>query len=512
MSGSSLDSLREELQAREAGARQMGGAEKLARRKTEGLLNARERIESLFDPGSFLESGLHAVSFRPEDRARTPADGKITGIGRIEGREAACVSNDFTVMGASSSLTNSRKIKYLKELAIKRGLPMVFLGESTGARMPDVMGAEAMGFGDNPRQYQRLRETPWASAVLGHCYGSSAWYAAMSDFVVMRRGSILAVSSPKLTALATGENLDAEELGGWGLHYEVTGLADQVVDSDEQALDAIRRFLSYLPSHRGQLPPQAPVHPPQTAAAELLRLFPLERKRVYDVRRVLESIVDGGSLFEMKAGFGKAIISTLARIGGSSVGILASNPIIKGGAIDADACVKATAFLVFCDSYNIPVIFMVDQPGFLIGIEGERRGMPGKVMNWMNALSLVTVPRISVIMRKNYGQALLNMGGGGHADATVVWTSAEIGFMSPEFGQRIVHGDAAAEDVAERDRREQEMARSTSPYAMAAAFNAQQVIDPRDTRDLLTRLLAIHAPATGGKPGEHLLHAWPSRL
>ncbi|HZU78106.1 MAG TPA: carboxyl transferase domain-containing protein [Dehalococcoidia bacterium] len=503
-----LDELREALRQREARALAMGGAEKLAQRRALGVLNARERIARLFDPGSFLESGLLAHSIREADRERTPADGKITGYGRIEGRPAACVANDFTVLGASSSWVNGRKIRHLKQVAARRGLPIVWLGESTGARLPDVMGAEAMGMADDPAQYRRLRETPWAAAVLGHCYGSSAWYAAMSDFVVMRRGAILAVSSPKLTALATGEQLDPEALGGWKLHAEVTGLVDRVVDRDEEAIDAIKRFLSYLPSHSGEPPPVAERFEAPDADA-LARHLPTSRRRVYEVRKVLAAIFDRDSLFELKAGYGGALVTALARLNGHSVGVLASNPMVKGGAIDAAACGKATAFLVLCDSFNIPLVFMIDQPGFLIGVEGERRGMPGRVMNWMNALSLVTVPRLAVVMRKNYGQALLNFGGGGNADETLVWTTAEIGFMSPEFAARIVHGEPTDPDT-ERQRLE-EMARSTSPYALAGIYAAQHVIDPRDTRALLLHLLEVHRRPRGGV-GEHRLHNWPTSL
>jgi acetyl-CoA carboxylase carboxyltransferase component len=502
-----LDELREELRRREALALAMGGTAKLRARAQSGALDARARITRLFDEASFLESGLLAHSYRPEDRERTPADGKITGFGRIAGRDAACVANDFTVLGASSSWVNSRKIKHIRDVASKRGLPVVWLGESTGARMPDVMGAEAMGAGDNPTQYRRLRDTPWATAVLGHCYGSSAWYAAMSDFVVMRRGANMAVSSPKLTAMATGETLDPEELGGWKLHAEVTGLVDCVVDTDEQAIDVLKRFLSYLPSHAREAPPQHPCSADDAPDPEsIVRHFPASRRRVYDVRKVLAGVVDRESLFELKTGYGGAIVTALARIDGRSVGIIASNPMVKGGAIDAAATGKATSFLVLCDSYNIPLIFMVDQPGFLIGIDGERRGMPGRVMNWMNALSLVTVPRLCVVMRKNYGQALLNMGGGGNADEVIVWTTAEIGFMTPEFGARIVYGDDAD------PQRLAEMARSTSPYAMAGFYNAQHVIDPRATRECLKRLLDVHRMRGSGGVGQHLMQTWPTSL
>lgn len=505
-----LDELRAQLQQREARALAMGGPEKLAQRKAQGTLNARERLARLLDPGSFLESGLLAHSYRMEDRERTPADGKITGFGKIEGREAACVANDFTVLGASSSWVNSRKVKHIKQVASARGLPIAWLGESTGARMPDVMGAEAMGAGDSPTQYRRLRDTPWVAAVLGHCYGSSAWYSAMSDFVVMRKGAIMAVSSPKLTSMATGENLDPEDLGGWRLHAEVTGLVDVVVDSDEEAIDSIKHFLSYLPSHRREAPPRKAGEAPDADA--LTKHLPASRRSVYDVRKILNGIVDRDSLFELKAGYGGALVTALARIDGSSVGILANNPLVKGGAIDAAACGKAISFLVLCDSFNIPIVFMVDQPGFLIGIEGERRGMPGRVMNWMNALSLVTVPRLCVIMRKNYGQALLNMGGGGNADEVLVWTTAEIGFMSPEFGARIVHGEAAMSDPETAARINEDMARSTSPYAMAGFYNAQHLIDPRDTRAHLSRLLEVHRLRLSNGVSEHLMRSWPTSL
>jgi acetyl-CoA carboxylase carboxyltransferase component len=182
----------QELERRRLKALGMGGPEKLAARRAEGLLNARERVDLLFDPGSFFESGMYAVSNRPEDRESTPADGKVAGFGRIDGREAAIVSNDFTVKGASSANINIKKLKHMKQTARRRGIPIVFLGESTGARMPDVMGAGSIGSKDDPTEYLRMRETPWVAAILGHCYGSSAWYASMSDFTVMRKGAVMA--------------------------------------------------------------------------------------------------------------------------------------------------------------------------------------------------------------------------------------------------------------------------------------------------------------------------------
>lgn len=501
---------RAELARRREQALAMGGEEKLARRRDEGVLNARERIDALVDPGSFLESGMHAASIRSEVRDATPADGKITGFACIDGREVALVSNDFTVMGASSSYVNGIKISHTKHVATRRGLPMIFLGESTGARMPDAMGT-AVASGDRPTQYLRTRETPWVSAVLGHCYGSSAWYSALSDFVVMRRGAILAISSVRLTSMAIAEAVDPETLGGADLHLSTTGMVDAVVDSDAEALALVRRFLSYLPAHHREAPPIAAI-PPQsgTNAEHILDLLPSQRQRVYDVRKILALILDADSLFELKRGFGRSIVTALARIGGRTLGVVANNPIVRGGAIDAEACAKVTSFIVLCDSFNIPMVFFVDQPGFMIGADGEKKGAIGRVMNWMNALSLASVPKLSVIMRKSYGQAVLNMGGGGNADEVLCWFSAEVNFMDPRSAVAIVHGLREEDDPERFAALLDEMTRGTSAYDMAAAYSAQDVICPTETRERLIRLLNIHALRLSNGVGEQRLRTWPT--
>lgn len=500
-----------EFETRSAKALAMGGERKLAERKRQGVLNARERIAHLADAGTFLESGLFAVSSVPEARDKSPADGKVAGFAKIDGREVAIVSNDFTVMGASSSEINISKVGHVKKVATGRGLPMVFLGESTGARMPDVMGAAAITGGDRPTQYLRMRETPWVSAVLGHCYGSSSWYAALGDFVVMRKGAITAVSSVRLTSMAISEAVDPEALGGWKLHTEVTGMVDLAVDTDEQALDAIRRFLSYLPSHHKEAPPVHPVAPESGKDAhKILEILPQSRTQVYDVRKILNLIYDAGSLFELKPRFGRSIVTALARLDGKTVGVVASNPLVKGGAIDPKSCDKVVSFLVLCDSFNIPIIFMVDQPGFLIGIEGERAGAIGRVMNWMNALALVTVPKISVSMRKSYGQAVLNMGAAGNADEVVAWFTAELNFMDPRSAVTIVHGVTEHDDPERFATLLAEMSKDTSAYDAAAANTVHAVINPVDTRDYLIRVLDVHRMRMTGGVGQHLMRTWPT--
>ena len=501
-----------ELQERSAAALAMGGPEKLAQRKAQGVLNARERIDHLIDPGSFIESGRLARAIRPEVRQRTPADGKVAGFGRIEGREVALISNDFTVLGASSSVVNMKKIKHVKQVACKRGLPLVFLGESSGARMPDRMGAAGRAIiAQDPTEYQRLRETPWASALLGQCYGSSTWYAAMADFVVMRKGAIMAIASPNVTSIAIGKPIDPEELGGWKLLTGISGLADLAVDTDEQALDAMKAFLSYLPSHNMEPPPQHEVPAgSDEACRRILEIVPESRHQVYDVRKVIAVIADRDSSFELKERFGKSVATLLARLDGKTVGFIANNPLFKGGALDADACQKVTSFMVLCDSFNVPIVFLVDVPGFLIGLEGEMRGMPGKVINWMNALTQVTVPKVTVIMRKNYGQAYINMGGGKNTDEVVCWPGADLGFMDPAVSVNVLYGVRREEDPERFKQLVAEVERDTAPWGLAELFEAQDVIDPRDTREFLIRTLEVHRMRMKKGVGEHLLRNWPT--
>lgn len=501
----------DELRRREERAREMGGPEKLANRAAAGQLNARERIDHLLDKGSFRESGLLATSVPPEDRATTPADSKVSGFGRIDDRRVAVVSNDLTVKGASSAATNAKKIAYLKDKATRAGMPIVFLGESSGARIPDVMDAESMAQGgSDPQQYCRRRETPWASAVLGPCFGSSTWYACLSDFVVMRKGAVLAVSSARVTSLAIGETVDPEELDGWRLHSDVTGMADAVAETDEEALDMVRCFLSYLPSHAGEAPPRlpAPEHGPDGEA--LLDLVPDARGRVYDMRKVIAQIVDGDSFFPLKPRFGKAAITGLARLGGESVGIVATNPMILVGALDPAACRKVTSFLALCDSFHVPIVILVDTPGFLVGVEGERRAAPAQIMNMMHALQLCSVPKISVILRKSYGQAFLNLGGGRNSDEIAAWPSADVSFMDPQIGVSVVLGLRREDDPEKFDAACEQFSRGTSAYDMAGVFGVQSVIDPRDTRSYLCAALDTHRAAANNGLGRRDMAAWPT--
>ena len=507
-----FEALLEEYEARRAKALAGGGAEKYAKRKAAGIWNARERIAYLADPGSFIESGLFGSSgVYPEQADETQTDGKLAGYAKINGRDVAIVVNDFTVKGASTSSTNSKKIAHMKRTATERGMPLVLIGESTGARLPDAMGSRGMGqlLGNDITQFRRTRETPICAAAFGPSFGSSTWLMCQSDFAVMQKGATMAVSSPRLVSMALGEKVGAEELGGWRLHAEITGLADQVADTEEEVFDAIKTFLSYLPNHHMEAPPDAPV--PSGSGAEMDKVFsilPESRTQVYDMRKVIRCIVDKDTMFELKPRFGKSALTTLARLGGRSVGVVANNPLHRGGALDADACRKIVDFLVLCDSFNVPIILLVDTPGFQIGTEAEKAGAPGKIMNFMNAMTLVTVPRLSVIIRKSYGRAYVCMGGGRHSDDIAAWPTAEVSFMSPEFATRIVHGVGVGEPGFEEAFAN--ICQGADVWGLASVYAAQAVIRPDQTRDYLIRMLDVYKLRITKGVGQHLMRTWPT--
>ena len=490
----------------------MGGPEKLAKLAAAGTLNARQRVDYLCDPGSFLESGMFATSDRPEARDNTPADGKVVGYGRINGREAAIVSHDLTVKGASSSPINVRKMGQMRRMAVANGMPLVLLNESSGARIPDTMGAVGTGtLGQDPQQFVRMREVPYVAAVLGPAFGTACWFTQLSDFVVMKKGAILAISSPKVTSIAINQQIEPDELGGWRMQTEVTGKVDHAVDSDEEALDLLKRYLSYMPSHHNELPPVADVPAgSDEASAKMLDLVPEDRSKVYDMRKVIAAIADKGSLLQTKERFAKTAVTALARINGQVVGFVASNPLFKAGAMDADSCDKITSFLVICDSFNIPIIILADTPGFLVGVEGERRKAPGKIMNFMSALQMCSVPKFSIVLRKSYGQAYLNMGGTRNSDEMGAWFSADVGFMDPVVGVNVVYGVRREEEPERFDSLRAEIERDSSAYDLAGIYSAQAVIDPRQSRAYLARLLEVHRRRLTRGIGKHLLGGWPT--
>lgn len=506
------EDLMNDLDRRRDNAQAMGGQEKLERRRQRGSLNAAERINALVDADSFIEVGLlGAASGGSLDPAKTPRDGKITGFAKIDGRDAGVCVNDFTVKGASTGATNSKKLGHIRKVAMERGIPFVHIGESTGARLPDAMGSRGMGqmLGNDTTQFRRIRTNPWAAAALDTSFGSSAWLACCSDFAVMKKGSVMSVSSPGLVSMAIGEKVDPEDLGGWRVHADMTGLIDRFVDTDEQALDEIRQFLSYMPSNNMEQAPVAEVPAGSGSQQdEILNILPERRNQVYDMKKILQVIVDTGSLFEFKPRFGKPAIAALARLGGRPVGIIANNPLVGGGAMSVEAIRKLIDLTVLCDSFNIPIIRFMDTPGFVVGTGAEKKGAPGHIMNLMNATCLTTVPQLTVLVRKAYGRAYVALGGGEHNDEMVAWPTAEVSFMDPVFATKIVHGLTQGEEGFEDALAD--IQKDLEVWDMASIFSAHDVIKPAETRDYLIRMLEVHQRRRSNGVGQHLMQTWPT--
>jgi acetyl-CoA carboxylase carboxyltransferase component len=512
-----------ELEQRRAKALQMGGPAKIKKQHDRGRLTARERIDQLLDPGSFLEVGMlnHSDVSGMEDK--TPADSKVGGYGKIDGRRVVVVSNDFTVLAATSSRIAGRKEGELKVLAARRGHPVIYLGEAGGARMPDIMGSAGLasygggGFDSYLQIMSRVRQTPMVTAILGECYGMPTWMACLSDFVVQVKGSAMGVSGPRVVELALGETVTDEELGGWQVHAEITGNVDRVAENEQECFQIIRQYLAYMPAHCEERPPTAPV--PESSGAgmpRILDLLPEKRNRGYDMHQILNCIVDNDSLFPIKPAFGKSVITALARIEGEVIGIVANQPIFNAGAMDTDGIDKVISFLCLCDSFNIPLIFFHDIPGFLVGKSAERRRVAARVMNYMNALGLLTVPKISIIVRKTYGMAFWNMAGSGcAADFLAAWPSAEMSFVDPAIAANVVYGakpSAADKQSDEWQQLMQQLVDDASPYGAAGRHYIHDVIDPRETRNYIIQALEIGYNQRKKGIGEHKLANWPTKF
>ncbi len=513
----------EELQKRKARNLEMGGADKVEKRHAKGKLTARERIDGVLDPESFFEVGLLNHSDEPGTEDKTPADSKVAGFGTIDGRRVVILANDFTVLASTSSRVAMAKERELKIMASNRGYPVIYLSESGGARMPDIMGAKGLasfgGGGINTflESMTRVRQTPFIAAVMGESYGMSTWMACVADFVVQVKGSAMGVSGPRVLELALGEKVTDEELGGWKIHSEITGMTDRVADNEDECFKIIRQYLSYMPSHRDELPPVTSV--PEGSSYDMDHIvnhLPDKRNMAYDMHKILNCVVDNGSLFPLKPAFGQTVITALARVNGKVVGIIANQPMYQAGAMDTDGIDKVISFLCLCDTFNIPLLFFHDIPGFLVGKEAERNRVAARVINFMNALALVTVPKISIIVRKTYGMAYWNMCGSGCSpDFHVAWPTAEMSFVSPEIAANVVFGGKDSDskkDNEQWDQKVQQMVDDASPYGAAGMHFIHDVIDPRETRDYIIKSLELCQDSrTKGISGNKLAN-WPTKF
>jgi acetyl-CoA carboxylase carboxyltransferase component len=504
---STTDDLRERA---ERIRRDMGGPARIAALHEAGRWTAREHVEALLDERSFRELGTFARSIRPEDSATTPGDGKIGGRGMVEGRGVAIVADDVTVKRASTSIVGARKMKRIFDMAVRDGVPLLFVGETGGARVPDIMGGE--GFSEMPPPAyigRRRRRVPLVTLIVGESFGNSSFVAATSDLTIQVRGTCLAITSPRVLEMATGEDLTMDALGGPDVHARVTGQIDLVADDPAHAAQLARRFLSYLPSNADAPPPRtAPVPPPP---GDLVDLVPENRRRAWDMRKLVAGICDADSTLELQPEFGRSVVTTLGRIEGRPVGVVGSQPMQQAGVLGPAACDKATRFICLCDAFGIPLVFLHDTPGFMVGRDVEHRGLLHKAMMMWQAVAMASVPRLAVIVRKSYGVADFAMSGVGmDSDLLCAWPTAEVSFMDPETAANILVSPDAADRVADRARIAVEMAADIGPYGPAGTMQVDEVIEPNATRAVLAAALADADGRTLVPAAQRPLSMWPT--
>lgn len=471
--------------------------EAVANRRERGMGTARSRVDDLLDAGSFREIGALVQPDRSNELNRdlvAPADGAIVGTGRVAGREVCLVSQDFTVHGGSIGTVADRKMGRILHRAADRGLPMVMLLEGGGHRIQDGMNAAHFAAASPVfRDLSRLSGwVPTVAAILGQGFAGPTAYAALADFVVLIRGqSTMGIAGPALVKAGIGEDVSKEDLGGAARQVDDRGLADLAVDGEAECFEAIRRFLSYLPTNASEAPPSGPRDDPTERREDgLLDLVPANPRRAYDMRRVIELVADSGSLFELKPTYARNILTAFARLGGRPVGFLANQPLHKAGVLDTAACEKAAHFVALCDAFGLPLASFIDIPGMSIGSAAEETGLARRSGRLFFEMGIATVPRVSIVVRKGYGGGYYAMGGGRafDADASYAWPTAEICAMSIEGAVDVAYGRKirAAEDPDGARRAMVERIRTqTDAENAAAGFGIDDVIDPRDTRRLL---------------------------
>ncbi|HTY79905.1 MAG TPA: acyl-CoA carboxylase subunit beta [Candidatus Bathyarchaeia archaeon] len=505
-----MKDLAEDLAARRQRALAMGGADAIAKQHAEGKLTVRERVDRLFDPGSFHELGLLAThaNISPAMRGReTPADGVITGFGKIQGRPASLIAYDFTVMAGSMGRTAEVKCNRAREIALTKRMPMIWLIDSAGARIQEAIGSTFAGSGFLFREESIMSGVvPMVAAMMGPGAAGTAYIPALADFVPMVKGtSHMALGGPPLVKAVVGEDISAEELGGSKVHTEISGVADLEVADDAACIDAIKEYLSYFPSSNLEKPPAAPCADPADRRDEaLLAIVPDSARRAYDMKKVIGAVVDGGRSMEIKPGWARNLITCLARLGGRPVGIVANQPMVLGGALDVDAADKAARFIMLCDAFHVPLVFLQDVPGFLVGSRVEKQGIIRHGAKMLYAVSEATVPKVTVVVRKAYGAGYFVMCGKAYEpDLIVAWPTAEISVMGPEGGTNIIFRKeiaAAANPDEERARRVEEFRKLINPYIAAGGALVDDVIDPRETRPVLIRALEMAATKKVERP------------
>jgi methylmalonyl-CoA carboxyltransferase large subunit len=485
-----MESLVEALRNRKERLKQGGGAERLEAQHKQGKLTARERVSALVDEASFEEFGLFAhhrqTNFGMAGR-ECPADGVVTGAATIDGRLVHLASQDFSVLGGSAGEVHSQKVAESMRRSLKTGSPFVFINDSGGARVQE--GVDSLsGYGDVFHQNVALSgAVPQISLICGPCAGGAAYSPALTDFIIQTRLAQMFITGPQVIKQVTGEQIDAESLGGAEAHMSRSGVIHFTATADEEAISICRRLLSFLPSNNLEDPPVVDPDESVDPNPQLTTAVPVEGKKGYDVRDVIGGVVDRGDFMESQAGFAPNMVVGFARIVGRTVGVIANQPCVLSGAIDINASVKAGRFIRFCNAFNIPLLTFVDVPGFLPGVQQEHGGIIRHGAKLLFAYSAATVPKVQVVLRKSYGGAHLAMGSRDlGADFVFAWPTAEIAVMGAEGAVEIVFRKEMQEagDKAARRAELIEQYRSTfaTPDVAAGRRLVDDIIEPADTR------------------------------
>jgi acetyl-CoA carboxylase carboxyltransferase component len=505
-----LRSLVDDLHERRENAKLGGGQEKIDRQHADDKLTARERLALLIDEGTFTELGIHGrphFSQRAMEGKDAPADGVITGYGDVEGRLVAVCAYDFTVMAGSMGMTGELKVARLRELALQKRIPFIWLLDSAGARIQEAAGSLFAGSGHLFREEVVMSGViPQIAALMGPCAAGTAYIPGLADFVPMVKGrGSMALAGPYLTKAVTGEDVTQEDLGGSKVHTRISGVGDLEVGSDEECIAAIKDYLSFFPQNCEEAPPlREPADPAERLDEELLDVLPDSPRKPYDMYDVIRRIVDDGHYFDLKPRWARTIITCFARMGGRPVGIVANQPKHLGGILENDSADKAARFINLCDAFGIPLLFLQDVPGFMVGTKVEQAGIIRHGAKMLYAVSRATVPKVTVVIRKAYGAGYYVMCGKAYEpDLIVAWPSAEISVMGPEGAVNIIFRkqiEASEDPDAMRAQMIEGIRKSIDPYIAAGNAMIDDVIDPRETRPTVIRAFEMAATKRVERP------------
>ncbi len=493
--------LAEDLAERRERARLGGGSERIERQHAAGKLTARERLALLIDDGTFTELGIHAqphFSQRAMEGRDAPADGVITGYGKVDDRLVAVCAYDFTVMAGSMGMTGELKVTRLRELALTKRIPFIWLLDSAGARIQEAVGSLFAGSGHLFREEVVMSGViPQVAALMGPCAAGTAYIPGLADFVPMVKGrGSMALAGPHLVRAAIGEDVTQEELGGSRVHTRRSGVGDLEVSDDEACIRSIKDYLAFMPSNCEERPPVVPTTDPiDRMDDELLDVVPESNRKPYDMYEVIGRIVDDGKWFDLKPNWGKTVITCLARFGGRPAGIVASQPRQLGGILDNDSADKAARFVNLCNAFAIPLVFLQDLPGFMVGTKVEEAGIIRHGAKMLHAVAAATVPKVTVVLRKAYGAGYFVMCGRAYEpDLIVAWPSAEISVMGAEGAVEIIFRkqvEEAEDPAAKKAELIANFRKIIDVYIAAANALIDDVIDPRETRATICRALEM---------------------